>query len=122
MFSKRNDDLMLYSTFFSRSSHVLCGSDPSQLVPIGGTTNEGTPFEFTVTFTTSSSDGNTSDGFSLVLISKMNKNISLTIINLCVFSYDIIVLIYFLADVKEPPVSTTTVITTSELTFLSICC
>ena len=56
---------------FSGSSNVLCGSDPSQLVPIGGTTDEGTPFEFTVTFTTSSNDGNTSDGFSLVLISKL---------------------------------------------------
>ena len=56
---------------FSRSSDVLCGSDPSQLIPISGTTDEGTPFEFTVTFTTNSNDGNTSDGFQLVLISKL---------------------------------------------------
>ena len=53
----------------AQTLNVLCGGDPDQMSPITGTTSQGTPFSFTTTFTSSSSDGNNTDaGFSLLIL------------------------------------------------------
>ena len=64
-------DLTLNYDYFSPSSvgssSVVCGPEASQIIPIFGSTTEGNFFEFNVTFTSSSVDGNSSNGFSLAL-------------------------------------------------------
>ena len=54
----------------------MCGDELSNMPVISESTSEGTTFQFTGTFTTSSSDGfDTSNGFSLSIVCKYNINI-----------------------------------------------
>lgn len=50
---------------------AMCGNAPGIMPPFIGTTTEGDVFEFEVTFTSTSADGNaTSSGFSLSVVCK----------------------------------------------------
>ena len=47
----------------------MCGNQLMTMVPIYETTSQGTLFQFTSTFISTSADGNSTDvGFSLVLV------------------------------------------------------
>lgn len=56
---------------FKLNSHFspMCGNQLMTMVPIYETTSQGTLFQFTSTFISTSADGNSTDvGFSLVLV------------------------------------------------------